>query len=460
MTGSPRPTFRDPSGYVEFRQEEVLRHVHSKDSEVALRFLRSDLVQKWQTTGQMIAGEIEETPQGELLIHHPRIFFPSYPWEWSPAQWRAAGQLTLRLCQQAVPAGLLLKDATPLNVLFDGPRPVFVDVLSFDPREPGDPIWLAQGQFVRTFLLPLLAHRYLGWPLAASQIFRDGYEPTQLADALGPLRRLNPKLLWPVTLPAWLDRRKPAATNSKPVSRTMQRSPEFASAMLLRNLRQMERQIDHAAGDDKSSQWSQYTSTASHYSAEDHSKKKEYVERLLQDISPMKVLDIGANTGTYSMLAASAGARVVALDTDLAAIDQLWTRASKENRDILPLVVNIARPTPALGWENSESMSFLDRAEQRFDLVMMLAVIHHLLLMDQIPMDQIAALAARLTSRHLLLEWVPQSDPMFQVLLRGRDALYAALTVERMRASFDKYFRVVSQCDLANGRTLFLMEKR
>jgi hypothetical protein len=91
---------------------------------------------------------------------------------------------------------------------------------------------------------------------------------------------------------------------------------------------------------------------------------------------------------------------------------------------------------------------------------MMLAVIHHLLLMDQIPMDQIAVLAARLTSRHLLLEWVPQSDPMFQVLLRGRDALYAGLTFERMRASFDKYFRMVSQCDLANGRTLFLMEKR
>jgi hypothetical protein len=309
-------------------------------------------------------------------------------------------------------------------------------------------------------LLPLLAHRYLGWPLAASQIFRDGYEPMQLADALGPLRRLHPKLLWPVTLPAWLDRRKPAVSKLKPTARTMQRSPEFATAMLLKNLRQMERQIDHAAGGGKTSRWSEYTCTAAHYSAEDHAKKKEYVERLLGEIAPATALDIGANTGTYSMLAATAGARVVALDTDLAAIDQLWIRASKESRDILPLVVNIARPSPAIGWENSESMSFLDRAEQRFDLVMMLAVIHHLLLMDQIPMEQIAALAARLTGRYLLLEWVPQSDPMFQVLLRGRDALYAGLTRERMQASFDTFFRVVSHCDLANGRTLFLMEKR
>ncbi len=127
---------------------------------------------------------------------------------------------------------------------------------------------------------------------------------------------------------------------------------------------------------------------------------------------------------------------------------------------MLPLVVNIARPSPALGWENSESMSFLDRAEQRFDLVMMLAVIHHLLLMDQIPLEQIAALAARLSRRHLLIEWVPQSDPMFQRLLRGRDALYRELTAPRMQTAFASHFSVVNHCDLANGRTLFLMEKR
>ena len=438
----------------------MLRHVHHKDTEAALRFLRSGLAKKWQSSRQMIAGEIEETPQGELLIHHPRLFFPSYPWEWSPAQWQAAAQLTLSLCREAVPWGFLLKDATPLNVLFDGSLPVFVDVLSFDPREPGNPIWLAQGQFVRTFLLPLLAHRYLGWPLAASQIFRDGYEPTQLADALGPLRRLHPKLLWPVTLPAWLDRRQPTVSKAQPATPTMSRSPEFARSMLLKTLRQMGRQIDHAAGGGKASRWSEYTSTAAHYSAEDHAKKKEYVERLLREVAPSTVLDIGANTGTYSMLAASTGARVLALDTDLAAVDQVWTRASKEGRDILSLVVNIARPSPALGWENSESMSFLDRAEHRFDLVMMLAVIHHLLLMDQIPMEQIAALAARLTRRYLLLEWVPQSDPMFQVLLRGRDALYAGVTRERMQAAFASHFALVSQCDLANGRTLFLMERR
>ena len=465
MTGSVRPTFRDPAGSVEFAGEEVFRRVRPGSTADALHFLRSNLVLGWQASGKMVAGEIEEqigddNQSNGLLIRHPRIFFPSYPWEWSPAQWQAAADLTLNLCLEAVPAGFLLKDATPLNVLFDGSRPVFVDVLSFDPREPANPIWLAQGQFVRTFLLPLLAHRYLGWPLAASQIYRDGYEPSQLAAALGPMRRLNPKLLWPVTLPAWLDNRQSSTSKPSAPPRTLQRSPEFATAILQKNLRKLGRQIRTASDAAKPSRWSQYTSTAVHYSAEDHSKKKEFVERVLHDLRPSTVLDIGANTGTYSMLAAAAGARVVALDTDLTAIDQLWMRAAKESRNILPLVADIARPSPALGWENSESMSFLDRAEQRFDLVMMLAVIHHLLLMDQIPLEQIASLAAQLTRRHLLIEWVPQADPMFQQLLRGRDALYSGLTAERMQAAFASHFSVAAQCTLGNGRSLYLMEKR
>ena len=457
---APKPSFRDPSGYVEFTSTEVLRHIHPSGAEEALTFLRSPLVQQWQSSGQMIAGSIEEQPGKEILVRHPRLFFPSYPWEWSPAQWRAAATLTLDLCRQAVSSGLLLKDATPLNILFDGPRPVFVDVLSFEPRDPCNPIWLAQGQFVRTFLLPLLAHRHLGWPLSAAQIYRDGYEPAQLAEALGPLHRLYPSLLWPITLPAWLDRRQSPDSSRAASPHSLQRSPEFASAILLKNLRRLGHRIDHASQRVYASRWSQYTCTASHYSAEDHARKKEFVERILADNRPADVLDIGANTGTYSMLASGAGARVVALDLDLAAIDQLWTRASAESRNILPLVVNIARPTPALGWENSESMSFLDRAEQRFDLVMMLAVIHHLLLMDQIPMERIADLAARLTRRHLLIEWVPQSDPMFQRLLRGRDALYSELNVARLLTAFSSHFSVASQCDLANGRTLFLLVKR
>lgn len=459
MRGVPQPTFRDPAGSVEFAEHEVIRSVRPEYRDLTLRFLQCPQAQRWQASGRMVATELDDRPEG-LCLRHPRLFFPSYPWEWSPTQWRAAAHLTLELGREALDAGYVLKDATPLNVLFDGSRPVFVDVLSFDPREPANPIWLAHGQFIRTFLLPLLAFRHLGWPLAACQIYRDGYEPSQLAQALGALRCLHPRLLWPVTLPAWLDRRQTKLPPASAAPRQLQRDPKLARMLLEKNLRQLGRRIDSAAGTMKPSAWSQYTGTATHYSAADHAAKQAIVARILGETHPVAVLDIGANTGTYSMLAAESGARVVSLDTDTAAIDQLWLHASQKSRDILPLVVNIARPTPAVGWDNAESLSFLDRAEQRFDLVLMLAVIHHLLLMEQIPLERIAALAARLTRRDLLLEWVPQTDPMFQQLLRGRDALYAHLNVERMRGAFDPFFSIAAQWELANGRTLFAMVKR
>ena len=129
-------------------------------------------------SGRMVSTIIAgREADGSLLLEHERIEYPTYPWEWTPGQWAAAGELTLDLCEESLAAGLILKDATPLNVLFRNADPVFVDVLSFDKRKPGNPIWLAYGQFVRTFLLPLAANRYLGWPLAASIERRDGYEP-------------------------------------------------------------------------------------------------------------------------------------------------------------------------------------------------------------------------------------------------------------------------------------------
>jgi hypothetical protein len=149
----------------------------------------------------------------------------------------------------------------------------------------------------------------------------------------------------------------------------------------------------------------------------------------------------------------------VASDTDEAAVEQLWLRARSSNLPILPLVVDFARPTPATGWENSETLSFLERAEGRFDLVLLLGVLHHLQLSDQVPVERIAALSARLTRQWLMAEWIPANDPMFRALLRGRDALYGWLNEQVFLAAFSRWFRVVERQVLSNGRVLCLFEK-
>ncbi len=180
---SPTATFRDPAGSLSFEDEIVIRRISPSARTDALDFLESNLCTTLQQRGDLIDATIEDSAGG-LILRHPKIWMPTYPWEWTPAQWLAASELTIQLCEEALAAGWILKDATPLNVLFQGSRPIFVDILSFERRDPQSSIWLAFGQYVRTFLLPLLMNKMLAWPLALSLFKRDGYEPSDCYAAL------------------------------------------------------------------------------------------------------------------------------------------------------------------------------------------------------------------------------------------------------------------------------------
>jgi len=450
-------TFRDPAGSLRIHGEQVLRTVHPRYAAESLRFLQSDLARRWISQGDLVASQVVSAEEDQpLVIEHPRVFFPSYPWEWTPGQWVAAGELTLELSSQLVHEGWILKDATPLNILFDGARPVFVDLLSIERRDPCSPLWLAYGQFARTFLLPLAAYKYLGWPLAATLNRRDGYEPGDLYPYLAGLTRWSAPLRSLITLPFLLETRQ-RGTGVPPALR---QEPEIAAAVLERNLKSFARTLRALQPKARASRWSEYQAGADHYSDPDRQRKNEFVERALRSLVPKSVLDIGGNTGQYSRIAAGVGARVVAWDTDVASSDRSWQSAKAASLPILPLVADVARPTPAVGWRNGESLTLLDRARERFDCVMMLGILHHLLLADQIPMGDVATLVSSLTRRWCIIEWVPKTDPRYIDLCRGRDELYQHLNEELLLEQFTRHFTIESREELSNGRVLFLFDKR
>lgn len=457
-------TFRDPAGQLQLTESLALRRINPAAEAETRAFLVSPLCATLETSGDLIPTEIAEfgshpsIAPGELWLQHPRIDPISYPWEWSTTQWRSAAELTLRLASQAIDAGWTLKDATPLNILFVGARPVLVDVLSFERRDPSSTVWLAYGQFVRTFLLPLVAEKFLGWPLQATLLSRDGYEPSTLYRALQPWQRLNPNLLDVVTL-ATLFEGKGGKQQKSPPAQPSSTNPELAAHILHKRIARLGKQIRRVSRSESRSAWSQYTQTASHYATADTEAKQRFLSSVLERCRPERVLDIGANTGTYSRMAADAGAQVVALDSDTAAIDALWQTAAKQGEAVTALVANIARPTPAVGWRNREQLSLLDRLSGKFDLVLMLAVIHHLILREQLPLAHIGDLCASLTHRWLVLEWVPPSDPMYQEWLRGRDDLYGSLSEDDLRHAFAPFFDVVDRTVLGNNRVLLLLER-
>jgi SAM-dependent methyltransferase len=459
LTLSALPTFRDPAGSVEIRPDGAYRSVRAPFDAEILDFLSLPLASELVAQGRLVASEVISPGGAEtMVLRHPRISFQSYPWEWAPGLWLAAAELTLEMCSDLVQQGWLLKDATPLNVLFQGTRPIFVDLLSIERLDPHQPIWLAYGQFVRTFLLPMLAYSRLGWPLQTSLTRRDGYEPEDIYTALSWPARLQQPALSAVTLPSLLANSKKMQSGDL-ASRAV-KDPDLARQILLKTLRGLLSQMRKVTPAQRSSTWSNYAETATHYSDEDHARKRSFVTRALTATRPASVLDVGCNTGVYSNLAADAGAEVVSIDTDLQAVDRLFASLKGSGKNILPLCVDLAYPTPAAGWENRESASFLSRCAGHFDTVMMLAVLHHLLLRNQVPMDRIAALCSSLTTQDLILEWVPPADPKFKELLRGREAIYAHITEDAFRDAFAARFGIVDELTLTNGRVMLHLRKK
>ena len=459
--GTPTATFRDPAGSLSLEGEVAVRTIRAAARVEVLDFLASPLRRALEERGDMVASTVSDGPEGLRLLH-PKIAVPTYPWEWTPSQWLAAAELTLSLCEEGLADGWVLKDATPLNILFVGARPVLVDVLSFERWDPApgkhaSHIWLAYGQYIRTFLLPLLMNKMLSWPLELSMFKRDGYEPVDLYEALSWSQRLSRAAFWPVTLPAKLDKGSAAKAGApRPVQH---KSPELAMHLLKRTLVDLRKRTVRAMPEHEGSEWANYTATLTHYSAQESAQKMDWVRAVLEELKPARVLDIGANTGVFSELAAATGARVVALERDAAAAESLYRMSRKSSNSIQTIHADLSRPTPAVGWNNGETSTLLHRLEGQSDLVMMLAVIHHLILMEQIPVAAILDLAHRLTASHLIVEWVPVTDPMFVSLMRGRDELYGGLAESDLLVACEGRFQTVRRQPLENGRILFLFVK-
>jgi SAM-dependent methyltransferase len=397
-------------------------------------------------------------PRGSVVIEHEPILFPNFPYEWAPEMLHAAAGLTLQLARAAVDVGFKLKDATPYNVMFDGPRPVFLDLSSFRRRNPFEAMWPPYAQFTRTFVYPLLAFRFFG--LRPDELLlanRDGLEPGRMM-ALCPLfRRLLPPFLGAVTLPALLERGGREASARQYRSRPAG-DPEEAAFVLARMFTRR-RLLDKYHSGPQCRMATDYGNGAGSYTPEQFGEKERFLLKTFERWPPRKLLDVGCHTGHFSLMAARHGARVVAIDRDPVAAGTLWRIARDAMATVLPLVVDIARPPGACGWANRECESFLARARAQFDYVLLLALFHHLLVNERVPLPEIFALAAELTTQFAVMEYIDPADPQFERIARGRDSLHRELTRESFECAAGGFFQILEAYDVSPTRRLFLMRK-
>lgn len=464
-------SLRDPGGYLADRDGRLLRVVNAGGEQNARLWLEAPCLEPLRKAGRLIGTRVLDQAEtesrglsgAEMVLEHERIPFVGYPYEWPAEMLVAAGELTLDLAEALLPAGLGLKDATPFNILFRGGEPVFVDALSVETREGRDPLWHPMAQFERTFVYPLLAQRSSGLALRQSLgVNREGLEPEEMVKLAGPVRKWMRPYLGLATIPTWLGKRKKVERPDF-YRRHEVGSAEQAQFILERGFRSARRALRQAGPPaDARSGWSEYQAAECHYREEDRAAKRRVVEQALHQLTAgSAVLDVGANLGEYSRIAAGLGHRVVATDMDAITMGRLWRQVRSAKEDILPLVVDFSSPTPGTGWENSEGISFLNRAKQGFDCVLMLAVVHHLLVTHGIPLEDIVFLASQLARQSLLAEYVGPDDPLFQRLCRGREELYRDFNQEEFESQFLKRFPILRKRETQqSGRVMFWFEKQ
>lgn len=454
-----RASFRDPAGYV-FTSDGVLyRQIHDIARKDYEHFVTSGLYDRLVASGDLVRHEEVDralSPDGLAfrVIRPARVPFISYPYEWCFSQLKAAALLTLRVQKAAIAHGMSLKDATPYNVVFSNGGPVWIDTLSFEMLKPGVP-WVAYAQFCQMFLAPLALMSLVDIRLQhLLRSFIDGV-PLDLASALLPARsRLRPGLLMHVHLHSAAQRRFKAPTSGTGAGETR----SFSATALTGIVDSLERTVQRLEWRLPSTTWANYYSDTN-YTGAAFAQKREIVSAALDRLTPASVWDLGANDGTFSRIASGRGIPTIAFDVDPVAVEKNYrTVVQSHERNLLPLVLDLTNPSGRYGWANEERDALADRGPA--DLVLALALVHHLAIAHNVPLERIAGYLARL-GRGLVIEFVPKPDSQVQRLLASRVDIFESYTQEHFERAFAARFEVLDTTPLPDSlRTIYVMRRR
>jgi len=451
-------SFRDPSGFLYRREGILYRQVNLAYREQYKQLMQSGLYDDLVQAGLLIAHQEVEVEPAEVVLAYKmlkpqEVQFISYPYEWCFSQIKDAALTTLEIEKRALKFGMTLKDSSAYNIQFQRGRPVLIDTLSFEIYREGKP-WDAYRQFCQHFLAPL-SLMALG-DVRLSQLLRvyiDGI-PLDLVSKLLPRRSyLNFSLLSHIHLHAAAQRRYAGkAVTQEAGGRTMSKTAFLA---LLDNVETCVRSLRwNPAG----TAWGDYYEETN-YTQLGMEHKKQLIGEFLDAIQPKTVWDLGANLGLFSRIASSKGITTLAFDVDMGAVEQNYLAClEKQETNLLPLCLDLTNPSPAIGWQNHERMSFLERAPT--DAVLALALVHHLAITNNLPLPHLAEFFHQL-GRWLIIEFVPKTDSQAQRLLVSREDIFPDYTVETFESVFTERFTILRSATIRDSqRRIYLMERR
>lgn len=449
-------SFRDPSGFLFIQDGLLYRQVNVTYKEHYDHLVGSGLYKTLVDEGLLLSHEevgtdYAKTGDAYKVLKPEMIPFISYPYEWCFGQLKDAAIATLKIQRRAFDCGMTLKDSSAYNIQFMNGRPVLVDTLSFEKYCEGQP-WVAYRQFCQHFLAPLGLMSYTDIRLnQLLRIYIDGI-PLDLASSLLPRRTW---LKFPLLSHIHLHAKSQRHFADKGVDTRTRQMSRLGFLGLVDNLESIVKKLQWRP---KDTAWAEYYEDTS-YSAQAFEEKKRLVAEFLDATNPQTVWDLGANIGLFSRISSDKGIRTISFDMDPAAVERNYLECvGRGETNILPLLLDLTNPSPGIGWVNEERMSVLERGPA--DIVLALALVHHLAIGNNLPLHKIAEFFNRICTS-VIIEFVPKSDSQVQRLLSTREDVFPDYTQREFESTFGKYFRVRSSGKITDTeRTLYLMGKR
>jgi ribosomal protein L11 methylase PrmA len=452
-------SYRDNSGFVFEHAGKYYRYVHPDYEPHYLQLMNSGLYDELVKTKKLITHQEIDDKQdfdftvGRILLPE-QIPFISYPYEWSFDMWKDAALLTCRLANAALQKGMILKDATPFNIQFVNGRPVFIDTLSFENYEAGKP-WIAYHQFCECFLGPLLMMHYCHPDTnRLFTVYPDGIPVNVLINLLPKRSKWNIGTFLHIHLQAKFVQKTLWAgkQNQKPVTEN-----NFTKQKLVMLINGLESFVQKLSPKKIKTTWDDYY-TGTILGDDYLNAKTTLVKSFSNFIDFKKVIDLGANDGHFSMHFGN-DKQVLATDADSNCINELYLKVKNKGiSNILPLVNDLTTPSPAIGWNNAERESITNRLKA--DLVLALALVHHLAIAKNVPLRLIAKWLQPM-GEHLIIEFVPKDDEKVKQLLQNRKDIFADFSLENFKSIFSEKYKMVREERVGNtNRILFLMTRK